>query len=55
MTVEQIIHSGDRVELKKWLKECTDADLRDHWVKLAVCKVQDFAELTDTEMRRRFA
>jgi hypothetical protein len=51
--IERIIQTGDRADLKKWLAECSDADLLDNWIKLSCCKVQDFSELTQDAMLRR--
>jgi hypothetical protein len=51
--LDQIIKTGDRVELKKFLSHATDKELSSNWVKLACCKIQDFNELTMNEMRKR--
>jgi len=51
--IARMIATGDRADLKKWLIECSNAALLEHWVRLSCCKVQDFQELTSAEMIKR--
>src|SRR4051812_23305876 len=52
-TIQRIIKTGDRADLKQWLADCSHDDLIQNWVKLATCGVQDFQELTQKAMLNR--
>ena len=51
--LERIIATGDRADLKVWLRTCSNDEIASNWVKLANCKVQDFGQLCCEEMERR--
>lgn len=53
MTIEQIIKTGDRAELKIWLASATNVEIIQNWIKLASCKIQDFQELALDELNKR--
>lgn len=53
MTLNQIIIAGDRVEFKRFIKECSLADLTSAWIHARKSQVQDFGDLAFKELQAR--